>query len=293
MFFQVKLEDCHLCFMNHSSFRKWFYSQLTEQYSQAELQTIYYWCTSEIHGWSRAEVYSRNDEELEETDLNRWKLVIKRLVKSEPIQYIFEKAPFFDFELVVDENVLIPRPETEELVQLLLDENFEKDARVFDIGTGSGCIPLAIKNERPQWMVSGCDISEGALSIARKNSVLLELDVTFFHGDASQMEIHSDVDLIISNPPYIPISCRKSLETNVLDYEPHLALFSPKNDPFYFFRAITQLAQYSKVKKVYFETHAAEMDELVVVLKQIWSGTIRTARDLSEKERFIILEKKV
>ncbi|MDA7744528.1 peptide chain release factor N(5)-glutamine methyltransferase [bacterium] len=277
--------------MTQAALRQWFYAQLSGVYAQGELQTMYHWCTSEIHGWSRAEVYSKSDEELEETDLNRWKLVTNRLTNSEPIQYIFEKAPFFDFELFVDENVLIPRPETEELVQLLLDENLEKDTQVLDIGTGSGCIALAIKNERSHWRVSGCDISEGALSIARKNSALLELDVNFFHADASQMETLSDVDLIISNPPYIPIDSKESLETNVLDHEPHLALFSPESDPFYFFRAITQLAEASKVKKVYFETHATEMDTMIVVLKSIWSGTIRTAKDLGGKERFVILEK--
>ena len=206
--------------MTQAALRQWFYAQLSGVYAQEELQTMYHWCTSEIHGWSRAEVYSRNDEELEETDLNRWKLVTNRLTNSEPIQYIFEKAPFFDFELFVDENVLIPRPETEELVQLLLDENLDKDTRVLDIGTGSGCIALAVKNERSHWRVSGCDISEGVLSIARKNNALLELDVNFFHADASQMETLSDVDLIISNPPYIPIDRKESLETNVLDHEP-------------------------------------------------------------------------
>jgi release factor glutamine methyltransferase len=189
----------------------------------------------------------------------------------------------------VDESVLIPRPETEELVQLLLDENSTAKCRVLDIGTGSGCIPLAIKKARPNWMVSACDITEDALKIAMNNSLNLGLDVNFFQADVSNMGELKGVDIIISNPPYIPIDRKETLETNVLDFEPHLALFSPESDPYYFFRIITQVAVASGVKQVYFETHATEMEELTNTLSQIWKGSIKVVKDLGGKERFVVL----
>lgn len=276
--------------MTHSALRQWFYAQLSALYLQGELQSMYHWCVKEIHGWSRAEVYTRNDDSVAETDLSKWKLIVERLAKNEPIQYIFQKASFFDFELFVDENVLIPRPETEELVQMLLDENASKELRVLDIGTGSGCIPLALKKARPIWQISGCDISDEALQVARKNSLKLELEVDFFQADVVQLENLDSLDIIISNPPYIPVNRKESLEANVLEHEPHIALFSPKDDAFYFFRVIAEVAMKSKVKKVCFETHATEMEELVSALTQIWKGSVRKAKDLGGKERFIILE---
>jgi len=275
--------------VTHSMLRQRFYATLSPHYLQGELQSLYHWCVQEIHGWSRAEVYSRNEEEVPEPAQGTWESVMARLAEFVPIQYIFNKAPFFDFELYVDENVLIPRPETEELVQLLLDENDGKELGVLDIGTGSGCIPIAIKKARPNWNVSGCDISEGALNVARKNSDLLKLDVDFYHADASNMGELKGVDIIISNPPYIPVDRKETLEQNVLEHEPHLALFSPESDPFYFFRVITQLAEKSDVKSVYFETHATEMDDLLAALRPLWPGSIRLAKDIGGKERFVVL----
>ena len=276
--------------MTQSELRQWFYAQLSDDFVQGELQSLYHWSVQEIHGWNRSGVYARNEALVNEIDLARWKKVIERLVKNEPIQYIFNKAPFFDFDLFVDDNVLIPRPETEELVQLLLDENDGEELGILDIGTGSGCIPIAIKRAQSHWRVSGCEISEGALNVARKNSERLNLDVEFYHADASKIDHLNGIDIIISNPPYIPLDRLESLEANVADYEPHLALFGPESDPFYFFRIIAQLAEKSGVAKVYFETHATEMNELVAILNPIWSGSIRLAKDLGGKERFVILE---
>jgi release factor glutamine methyltransferase len=269
--------------------RQRFYARLSPFYLQGELQSLYHWSVQEIHGWSRAEVYARNEEEVGESVLSRWESVMERLAKSEPIQYIFNKASFFDLVLYVNESVLIPRPETEELVQLLLDENSAIKCRVLDIGTGSGCIPFAIKKARPNWTVSGCDISEGALEVAKKNGEKLGLDIHFFQADAKDLRSIKDTDIIVSNPPYIPIDRKETLETNVLNYEPHLALFSPESDPYYFFRIITQVAVASGVKQVYFETHATEMDELTNALSQIWKGSIKVVKDLGGKERFVVL----
>lgn len=276
--------------MNHSELRQFFYQSLTEAYHQGELMPIYHWCMQEIHGWSRAEVYLHNYDELSESELNQWKAIIPRLRKHEPVQYIFNKAFFRDLELYVNPRVLIPRPETEELVGFVLEHHNEPRLRVLDIGTGSGCIPLAIKQERPYWDVSACDVSEDALVIAKQNSKALKLEVNFFQFDALNGEYPTEIgkpDIIISNPPYIPSKRKTEMDANVIDHEPVLALFVPDEEPFLFFTRITELAIDLEVKEVWFETEARDIPQLLEALSERWKGRIETLRDMAGKERFV------
>lgn len=278
--------------MNHEHLRQFFYAQLTGHYIQSELQALYHWCAAEIEGWSRAEAYLNNTVEVAEQSLVRWEAVIKRLIQQEPVQYIFSKAYFRDLCLSVNSDVLIPRPETEELVDVLFSAVSAYSTRVFDIGTGSGCIALSIKSERPKWQVSGCDISAAALAVAVKNAEKLKLDVNFSQADVFDERFSlPPCDVVISNPPYIPLELSNTLSANVLQYEPHTALFSPHNRPFAFFERITALAEKSGCASVFFETHATEIQTLVQLLQQIWNGTVTIHHDLAGKPRFVVLQR--
>jgi len=280
-------KSAHLCQVTHAQLRQWFYAQLTEKYDQGELESMYHWCAEEIEGWSRAQLYLQHETEVK--DEKQWCEVVDQLHTSEPIQYIFGKASFMGLELEVDSSVLIPRPETEELVTMVLELEKEKELSVVDIGTGSGCIPLALKSARNKWMVKGCDISVDALSVAEKNALTLALNVEFNQVDVTQDWPYEGIDIIVSNPPYIPEELSDTLDKNVLEHEPHIALFSPKNDPIYFFRHITEVAVRAGVKRVYFETHATDMGDLVSQLAKIWNGNIQVRQDMGAKDRFLIL----
>lgn len=276
--------------MNHAEFRQYFYQSLTQYYMQSELMEIYHWCVEEIHGFTRVSAYMHNTDPLSEEALDLWKEVITRLRNHEPVQYIFQKAFFRDLVLSVNPSVLIPRPETEELVQLVLDRETDQNLAVLDIGSGSGCIPLSLKQERPTWQVSGVDVSEDALNVARNNAEQLGIDVSFELMNVLDSEsLNGEFDVIVSNPPYIPQTLLAGMDENVKKHEPHLALFVPDNKPFLFFEKITELALNAGAKSIYFETHATEMTGLKASLATIWKGEITSHFDLSGKERFLSL----
>jgi len=277
--------------MTHAELRQTFYQALTSTYLQGELLSLYHWCVEELEGWSKTQAYLKNDNQVSDESLRRWKEVITRLQASEPVQYIFNKAHFGDLELFVDPSVLIPRPETEELVMLLIENEEEANLSVLDIGTGSGCIPLAIKNQRKGWEVSGCDISDKALDVAQRNADMLKIDLHFFIADALDSETHlPKADVYISNPPYIPEKARSEMEVNVLSHEPHLALFAPPSDPLAFYKTITTMAVNNSVKRVYLKTHATDMKAFISEMTKIWSGEVVVKKDMAGKERFVILK---
>jgi len=277
--------------MDHATLRQHFYRQLTEQYLQGELQSLYHWCVQEIEGWGRAEAYTRNENAVAPASLQRWEEVIERLGKHEPVQYIFGKAYFHGLALSVDPSVLIPRPETEELVAMVLKDHAATRLRVLDVGTGSGCIALALKNARKNWQVEGVDVSTAALATARRNASELQLDVAFREADLRDELDFTGYDVLISNPPYIPTGVEDSMDKSVLEFEPHLALFAPKEDPHYFLRRVAEIGEKCGVSDVYLETHATEEETLVTNLKSAWSGSIAVKHDLAGRPRFLHLER--
>ena len=199
-----------------------------------------------------------------------------RLKKNEPIQYITGNAYFFGENFIVDENVLIPRPETEELVQWILDDNKAENTNILDIATGSGCIAISIKNEQKSANVEALEISEKALEVSLKNNSLVNNTVKFLKADA--LNLISDEyfnskkwDIIVSNPPYVKENEKPEIKQNVLDFEPHLALFVEDNDPLIFYREIMKYASTTLVDggKLYLEINQylkKEMEELALDL---------------------------
>jgi release factor glutamine methyltransferase len=216
-------------------------------------------------------------------------------LKNEPIQYIFGSARFYGNSLKVTHATLIPRPETEELVALIDKENRETDLRVLDVGTGSGCIAITLARVLRFPIVDAIDISEDALAVAQENAQSLRVNVNFKKGDALAMEMPKTpiYDIIVSNPPYIADKEREDMSQNVLQYEPHTALFVPDNDPLRFYRAIGDYG--TKALKgggrLYFEINPLYVEEMRAMLDAMGYKEIRVVRDLPGKERMMVAVK--
>ena len=231
---------------------------------------------------------------LDEEQYARLSDAVKRLLDGVPVQYVTGKAWFDGLLFHVDESVLIPRPETEELVQLTASElPLGKPLRIWDVGTGSGCIAIALAKRFPQATVTAFDISEKALATAHKNAVLNKVDVDFVCDDVlnPRSEVwNQPVDLVVSNPPYIRESEKAAMEPNVLDHEPHLALFVPDEDPLLFYRQILTLVkpQLTPGGSVWFEINEAMGEEMVKLGREMGFET-EVQNDYCGKPRFTFL----
>lgn len=220
--------------------------------------------------------------------------IAMRLHCGEPLQYILGTAPFYGMDLHVSPAVLIPRPETEELVEWILSENDMSPRRVLDMGTGSGCIALALAQNRPSWSVEAIDISNEALDLARKNADENGIKVDFRQQDILQIPSQQEIyDIIVSNPPYITPSEKEQMHCNVLDFEPHLALFVPEDDPLLFYRAITRFASTALKPggQLYFEINRQFGQETLNMIKQESTLQPTLRKDISQNDRMIMAVK--
>lgn len=258
-----------------------------EIYDNQEAESLVNWLLEHHLGLRRVDMMHF----LEEKDLPK-KLFedLERIKKGEPIQYILGKAPFYGHEFLVNSSTLIPRNETEELVHLILKENKSPGLKVLDIGTGTGCIPISLALEMNQAELYGLDISEDALEVAQKNAKSLHTSVTFLSGDILEEspEIR-DLDILVSNPPYIPEAGRVEMHQNVLDHEPGLALFVPDNDPLIFYRVIAEKGK-EMLKpggRIYFEIHEDFGKEVTKCLNDLGYTEIRLLKDLNDKDRMV------
>lgn len=228
---------------------------------------------------------------LEEKDLpEALKQDFERLKTGEPIQYILGHGPFYGREFKVSPATLIPRNETEELVHLIIKENPQANLRILDIGTGTGCIPITLALEMKNPEVFAVDISEDALEIAKENAKALQAKVKFLPCDIlAEIPPLSDLDLIVSNPPYIPFSEKEQMHRNVLDFEPHLALFVSTDDPLVFYKKIAEKGKHllKPHGKLYFEINERFGNEVVRVLSALDFKEIRIIKDLNGKDRIV------
>jgi len=272
----------------------------TIQYINSELAGFY--PVSEIEGFTRiifeavcgfsfTEQVVRKHEKISLTDFEKIKSVISRLKNFEPIQYILGETEFYGLKLIVNPSVLIPRPETEELVQWLVKSDLSENSTILDIGTGSGCIALAIKSMLKNAEVYGIDISENALEVARQNVIKNNLDVGFFQADILNWE-ESEwkiFDVIVSNPPYIRENEKLLMHNNVLNYEPEKALFVPDSEPLIFYRAIAFFAKkhLSDNGMLFFEINenlGSEMNEMLI---DSGFSEIEIRKDINGKNRMV------
>lgn len=215
---------------------------------------------------------------------------LERLKAGEPIQYILGQAPFYGREFYVNSSTLIPRNETEELVHLIIKENKIKGLKILDIGTGTGCIPISLDLEILDSEVYGVDISQEALDIAEKNAKKLKASVIFSRCDIlEEMPLQSDLDILVSNPPYIPEKGKAEMHTNVLDFEPDLALFVPDEDPLIFYRVIAEkgMKLLKEGGKLYFEIHEDYGHKVVSLLEKTGYQKIKLHQDLNGKYRIV------
>lgn len=216
--------------------------KLQNLYDERESAAIAHEVLNHITGLNKTQRLINKDTLFTEAQYREYELATSNLSKGVPLQYVLGKAWFMDWEFTVNNNVLIPRPETEELVQWVLDDHKnDTEINILDIGTGSGCIPISLKLKLPQANVSSCDISEGALVVAKSNADLLGAIVEFTELDFLNEAARNNLpvyDVIVSNPPYIPKSEAEQMHTNVKDHEPNIALFVPDEDALVFYRAI-------------------------------------------------------
>ncbi|MEM9887092.1 MAG: peptide chain release factor N(5)-glutamine methyltransferase [Bacteroidota bacterium] len=231
--------------------------------------------------------------ELSEAHLAQLQEIQRRLLQDEPVQYILGQADFFGLKLGVNPSVLIPRQETEELVALILERVGKAfEGKILDIGTGSGCIPIALKKHLPFSQVNACDVSEAALEVAKANAQKYGLDISFFHVDIlnqSAWKALPEYDLIVSNPPYIPFQEAQLMPKQVKDFEPDLALFVENDDALVFYRHIAQFAQekLSREGSIFFELNEYHARRVVHLLKLKGFRGIQLHLDLNGKERML------
>jgi release factor glutamine methyltransferase len=256
-------------------------------YSQAEAENLVFWLFEHHLGLRRADLQLAIPPAVgRETLLADF----ERLLTGEPIQYILGEAPFYGRSFGVTQDTLIPRNETEELVHLILKENPKSELRVLDLGTGTGCIPITLALELQDPEVYALDVSMQALAVARKNTLQLGAQVQFLEGDLLGSIPNLDLfDVLVSNPPYVPLRDQGEMHVNVLNFEPHLALFVPDEDPLVFYRAIGVWGQ-QLLKlggKLYLEIYENLADELVQLLGSQGYEQLRVHQDLNGKNRML------
>lgn len=217
-----------------------------------------------------------------------------RLLQHQPVQYVLHEAWFYGMMLYVDEHVLIPRPETEELVEWMLKdvETNKQPINILDIGTGSGCIPIALKKNMPPANVWAIDISNEALQVAQRNADTQQTNITFQQADIlnkSYPSVLPTFDVIVSNPPYVPLSDKTAMHPNVLQHEPHLALFVANEDPLLFYNAIVDFAQshLNAGGSLYFEIHEAMGEQVKQLLTQKGFINVQVKKDMQGKDRMV------
>ena len=259
-------------------------------YSKEETTSIAYIVIQEILGFNKIHVILNSDNIISLNHENKINLIINNLKLDKPIQYILGKANFFNLSFFVNKYVLIPRPETEELINWILENKFNK---VLEIGTGSGCISISLaKNSSAN--ISAIDISSNAIKIARKNADNYKLDINFLCEDVFTFKTDEKYDLIVSNPPYVLESEMKKMHNNVLNFEPHNALFVKDTDPLLFYNFISVFASQHLNSNgfLFFEINEMFENEIILILKRNNFVNIELKKDLNGKDRMIKANKK-
>ena len=269
-------------------------SRLQPYYTAEEVSALSRIVCCDLLGQAPTDYYLGKDIVLSSKKEQELEDILQRLSRFEPLQYIEGRTLFLGREFWIAPGVLIPRPETEELVELMLKE-IPADARILDVGTGSGCIAISLAKELPDALVTAWDVSPEALSVARANARKLQADVRFVECDvlACQVDEVGLYDVIVSNPPYVTEAEKADMEPNVLQWEPSLALFVPDDDPLRFYRRIAVLGRdmLADGGRLYFEINRAYGREMVEMLRTMGYVGVRVEKDLSQNDRFVIAEK--
>lgn len=271
-------------------------SELQGLYPETEIKSFSYLIIEKLTGFSRTQIIVNKNTLFSDKQQHEIESFIEKLKKFVPIQYILGETEFYGLNFTVNESVLIPRPETEELIDWIQKENDRTaNINILDIGTGSGCIAISLKHEFPNATVEAFDISDKALEMAKLNAKQNNLEVNFSIVDIlNPPETSKKWDIIVSNPPYIPEAEKSEIHANVLDYEPHLALFVPNNDPLLFYRQIGLFAQKHLNSNgiLYFEIHRDAGQTGLELLNELGFNTVELRKDISGNDRMLKGERK-
>ena len=272
-------------------------NELAGIYPESEIQGLIRIIIEWITGWDYTQQNINKETQLKETERQKIVSVINRLKKNEPIQYILEETEFLGLNIKVTPDVLIPRSETEELVLWILKKNKNLNSKILDIGTGSGCIALALKEKLQKAKIWGVDISDAALEIAKENSLLNHLDVEYIKADILRWQKFNwgTYDIIVSNPPYVRESEKMQMHENVILYEPAVALFVSDVDPLIFYRNIAAFAM-EKLNDnglIFFEINESFGSEMFELLHDFGYKNIELNQDINGKKRMICGSKKL
>jgi release factor glutamine methyltransferase len=283
---------------------RFFREELQGLYDEAEIEIFIAFCFEDFLNIKRFEITLKANDTISESELLKFNFAVKDLKKYNPIQHILGKTDFYGMKFIVNEHVLIPRSETEELVQLIIKENQENSLLVtndsilttqysiLDIGTGSGCIAIALKKNISNASVNAIDVSEEALSVAKQNAELNNVSVNFIKQDiliVSDVSDDEKFDVIVSNPPYIRELEKMQMSANVLNYEPHLALFVSDDNPLVFYKAIADFAlkHLKSNGKLYFEINEYLGEETKKMMKNKGFKELILVKDINMKNRIL------
>lgn len=278
--------------MTLGDLKQMFHKALTSIYIKEEVDALFFITLDHLFSYSRIDYMLNTDTPLSAAQIDSTNAFLSSLQEGKPIQHIIGSTEFYGLNFKVDQYTLIPRPETEELVDLILKNHEQDTLTLLDIGTGTGCIPLSIKHNRTKWRILSCDISDKALSIAKTNAEAHNLNIELLRLDILNPENYSQLPkchIIVSNPPYVTEYEKELMHQNVLDHDPHLALFVPNDDALKFYSAITQLATnklYSQ-GQLYFEINEAFGNEMITLLKSHNFINIKLIKDINGKDRII------
>jgi len=288
--------------MQIKKYRSQFIQSLSNIYDEGEAESFFYLILEEKKQLKRIDLALQPDLSFSEADLQEWNSILEQLKLEIPIQYLLGKTHFYGLEFEVNSTVLIPRPETEELVDWIIQENLKieklKNLKILDIGTGSGCIAISLAKNLPNAQVFAIDVSEKALATAQKNAERNEVEVNFINTDilqindleelpASNFQLPAQFDIIVSNPPYVRNIEKQEIKKNVLDNEPHLALFVEDDNALIFYRKIAELAQknLSSNGQLYFEINQYLGKEMIELLENLNFATIELRKDIYGNDR--------
>jgi len=273
-----------------------FRNELSNLYDAKEIDSLCMIVIAEIAGTSSAKIKAFPELELPFEHLEATNNILSKLKTGEPIQYILGHTEFYGLTFKVNPSVLIPRPETEELIEWVLSEvdpELMILGNILDIGTGSGCIAISLKKHMPYFAVHGVDISDAALQTARENASLNDVEIEFIHANILNLPLKSPIfgayTVIVSNPPYVTLHDKTQMHTNVTDFEPHTALFVPENDPLIFYKAIADFASthLEKGGLLFFEINENYGEQIIELLTNKSFKNIELRKDMSGRDRMI------
>jgi release factor glutamine methyltransferase len=267
-------------------------NQLSDIYDSNESESIAVMVFEHLMNIRRVEIILKKSELIDNKTQEEFEKILDELRKGKPIQYILGYSWFCGMKLMVSSDVLIPRRETEELVNWIINDSHQtnpKGSSILDLCTGSGCIALALKKEFKEMNVLAIDNSEKALSVAKKNADTENLEIDFINGDVLNLNLNLIVDIIVSNPPYVTLNEKILMEQRVIDFEPSEALFVTDSDPLIFYKAIAKwgIKNLNPSGKIYFEINEALSDEIKNLLSEIGFKEIELKKDLQEKYRMV------